>query len=277
MGCLCVKSDKARNLEEGESVIQQYEAALGFAKLPVDVSVSALEETSRKGALTRDLLRTWLAKLGISSVRLDTDSDSVTCLYAHFLERGRYSCRKLGVLAVLLSESSLQRKAVALYRVYSRLTGDLSSVDIENLVATCCELALIQLPKLAERETLTLRDLDTLRKLQKYTEKFSRFLEKIKSSLSKCLQVLAFNRATEEKFVEVVVEKAAVLLSSQTLRAHACTIIPELARQQGSSQEPASAELLARSRTRGNTLKMLKHTKTTMGLSSQQSRTQSYG
>lgn len=275
MGCLCVKTDKARELDEGESVIQQYEAALGFGKLPVDVSVASLEETSRKGALTPDLLRAWFEKVGIPSTRLDNDSDSVACLYANFLERGRYSCRKLGALAVLLGEGSLERKARSLFRVYSRLTGELSTEDIVTLITTCCELAFIQLPNLAETETLALRDLATMRKLQKYLDKFKKFLGKIKEKLSKPLLVLGLSSVTEGKFVEVVVQKAPALLSAQTLRAYACSVIPELARQHSASYEPASAQLLARSQTRQSTVKALKRSQTTLSL--KQSRTQSYG
>lgn len=277
MGCLCVKSGRANSTDEGESTIQQYEASLGFSKLPVEVCVSTLEETSRKGGLTSDLLRVWLAKLGIPSTRLEIEDDSIACLFTHFFEKGRFSCHKLGTLAVLMGEGSIERKATSLFRVYGRLTGELSQADIESLATVCCELALVWLPGLAETETLALRDLATLRKLQKYTEKFSKFQDKIKEKLAKPLLALGLGRMTEAKFVGIIVEKASILVSTQNLRAYAFATIPELARQSVSSTEPASAVVYTRSQTRNNTHKTLMRTRTSLSNRDKQSRPMSYG
>ena len=277
MGCLCVKSGRENSPDEGESTIQQYEASLGFSKLPVEVSVSTLEETSRKGGLTSELLRVWLAKLGIPSTRLDIEDDSIACLFERFLEKGKYSCHKLGTLAVLMGEGSIERKATTLFRVYGRLTGELSHADIENLTTICCELALLWLPGLAETETLALRDLATLRKLQKYTEKFSRFLGKIREKLAKPFVALGFGHMTEAKFVGIVVEKASVLVSAQNIRAYAFATIPELARQSVNSSEPASAQVFTRSQTRQSTSKTLMRTRTSLSNRDKLSRPMSYG
>lgn len=255
MGCLCESPQKGQTLDEGEMTIQEYEASLGFSHLPIDVSIAALRETSEKAGFSLQLVRAWLSKLNISTVRLDSERDSVACLYASFLEKGRYSACKLGLLAILLGEGSVERKATLLFRLYCKKEEELFHREVENMVETACILALQQLPVLAERETTTLRDFDVLRKLQKYTESLAK-----PNSLAKSILLQAFplrvGSYSEAEFVELIKDSAAYAVSARGLRAHACTALLKPSKHQASASEPSSA--INRSRTSLSTVKFSK-------------------
>jgi len=236
MGCLCVNSQKEQTIDEGESTIQQYEASLGFSHLPVDVIIAALEETSGQGKFNLQLMRTWLSKLNISTDRLNNESDSVACLYATFLEKGRYSICKLGLFAILLGEGSAERKATLLFRLFCKSNKDLVYTDVESMVETACDIALQQLPSLVEKETIALRDIDVLRKLQKYRERLAKSSNQLQSSL---LQAFLASSYSEAEFVELVKTNAACLVSAQSLRTYACTDFLEPTKE-SSISEPSS-------------------------------------
>lgn len=231
MGCYCSKAERVTLLKEAELTIQEYEESLGFSNIPVSLSISVLEKNTKKKGLTSVQLRSWLSQLGIPTTRIDTESDAVAKLFAQFIEKGRYSSRKLGILAVMLGEGSTERKAQVLFRLHYKPTEMMTSDGLDNVVATCCDMAYVQLPKLAENELTTLRDLSTLMKLQKYTQNLRKVQVLIKEKLIKGIQPLGVSETRESTFVRNVVENGAALVSSQVLRDYANKEGPELFRQ----------------------------------------------
>lgn len=231
MGCYCAKADKAFLLKEAEITIQEYEESLGFSYIPVNLSISVLQKNTKKKGLSPVQLCSWLSELGISTSRLDTESDSVAKLFSQFIEKGRYSSHKLGILAVMLGEGSTERKAQILFRLHYKPTEMMTSANLDSLVTTCCEIALVQLPKLAETELTALRDVSALLKLQKYTKNLSKLQVLIKEELMKAIQVPGVKDTREKTFVQNIVGKGAALVSSQALRDYANKLGPVLLRQ----------------------------------------------
>ena len=249
MGCYCEKADRVCLLKEAEMTIQEYEESLGFSYIPVSLIISVLQKNTKKKGLSPVQLRSWLSELGISTNRLDIESDSVAKLFSQFLERGRYSSRKLGIMAVLLGESSTERKAQILFRLYFKPTEMMTIAELESLVTNCCDIALVQLPKLAETELTALRDVSTLLKLQKYTKSLSKIQVLIKEELMKAIQPSGVLEMRENDFVHKIVENGAGIVSSKALRDYASQSGPTLLRQHSLASRQILTIPLSKSRT----------------------------
>jgi hypothetical protein len=117
----------------------------------------------------------------------------------------------------------------------------MSSEDLDSVVTTCCDIALVQLPKLAETELTALRDVSALRKLQKYTKNLSRIQELIKEKFMKTILLPGAKHTREKAFVQSIAEKGPALVSSQALRDYANKEGPGLIRQHSFTTRPSLA------------------------------------
>jgi len=242
MGCEAAREVK----HDSEIALTRLEGALGFGGLSASNFASTVKSFSRKRQVRLKDLGRLLAAVDLPTGFLTATSCPLFIFYRLHSAKRNFSVSVLGTLGVLLGSDSPEAKVRVLFNIYdTHSSGKLGPREIYELTTTACKIALLYIPKYAEMELRTLRDLEALQKHQKLMVRLEKRVLVLAADLNAAL-LQGEPTLTESQFAVHVLKHCECLLTATTLRQHALGLSEEqvaaFVPQQPAGFEPLEVE-----------------------------------